>query len=55
MVQIAPKIIEKNKKATEDIPMKKDYQSQASDNVRAFYDAEYTPRRELIHRIVNEF
>lgn len=35
--------------------MKKDYQSQASDNVRAFYDAEYTPRRELIHRIVNEF
>ena len=35
--------------------MKKDYQSQASDNVRAFYDAEYTPRRELIRRIVNEF
>ena len=33
----------------------KDYRSQASDNVRAFYDAEYTPRRELIRRIVIEF
>ena len=52
MVQIAPQII---KKTTEELLMKKDYQSQASDNVRAFYDAEYTPRRELIHRIVNEF
>ena len=35
--------------------MKKDYASQASDNVLAFYDAEYTQRRELIFRIVFEF
>ncbi|MBR2704081.1 MAG: hypothetical protein IKE91_01265 [Clostridia bacterium] len=33
----------------------KDYRSQALDNILAFYDAEYTPRRELLYRIVREF
>lgn len=33
----------------------KDYRSQANDNVLAFYDAEYSPRRELLYRIVMEF
>jgi len=33
----------------------KDYRSQATDNILAFYDAEYTPRRKLMHRIVREF
>lgn len=33
----------------------KDYRSQANDNVLAFYDAEYSPRRELLYKIVMEF
>ena len=49
----APKIIKK--RTTEEILMKKDYRSQANDNVLAFYDAEYSPRRELLYRIVMEF
>lgn len=32
-----------------------DYRSQALDNILAFYDAEYTQRRELLYRIVREF
>lgn len=35
--------------------MKKDYRLQATNNILAFYDAEYTPRRELLHRIVEKF
>jgi hypothetical protein len=50
----APLIIKKYKEQRR-ITLMKDYRSQSNDNLLAFYDAEYTSRRELLYRIVNEF